>query len=118
MDNGGLDALSQLGIKLSTLVSGFAGGMFYYYINGSKQSKINLVQTVLEAVISGMMGGIFAVYMTPLAMWYFSIPNSVEISAGAGFVVGLIGFVAGRGIVRLVEKWAKDPYIPTKGKEQ
>lgn len=68
-----------IGIKLGTLVAGFAGGVV----------SLAFVQglTRWQAVMSVVVGSLSAAYLTPIALTRLDI--SPELQNGAAFIVGL-----------------------------
>lgn len=70
---------SAIGIKLGTLVAGFAGGVVSLaFIQGL---------TRWQAVMSVVVGSLSAAYLTPIALARLDI--SPELQNGAAFIVGL-----------------------------
>lgn len=106
------DLLSQLGIKISTLIAGFSGGIAYYYFEGSKKIERSYIGRALDTFVSGTIGSFMAVYLAPLFLRYFNFEDDVSIQTGAGFIVGLTGIHIGHGLIRLAAAWAKNPFAP------
>jgi Na+/H+ antiporter NhaC len=109
------EQLALLGIKTSTLIAGFSGGLAHYYLVGGKNVAKSPTARALDALMMGGVGSFFAIYIAPLVLHYYSFPREdVEISTGIGFIVGLTGLYIGHGIVRLAAGWAEKPSIPPK----
>ena len=72
-----------LGIKLATLVAGFAGGV----VSLSYVKRLSTIQSV-SAVISGMLS---AAYLTPAAIMYLDIATRPGLENGVAFFIGLTG---------------------------
>lgn len=112
-----IDLFTQLGIKVSTLIAGFSGGIAYYYFEGSKKIQRSYVGRTVDTLVSGTVGSFMAVYLAPLFLLYFNFePTDVNIQTGAGFIVGLTGIHIGHGLIRLAAAWSKNPFIPKSGK--
>jgi hypothetical protein len=104
------EQLALLGIKTSTLIAGFSGGLAHHYLVGGKKMNLSRFGRTLDAFASGGVGSFFAVYLAPLFLHYYKFPrNDVEISTGVGFVVGIIGLYIGHGLIRLAAGWADKP---------
>lgn len=109
------DTLAGLGIKVSTLIAGFSGGLMYYYLEGSKKVEKSYIGRALDSFVSGVMGSLMAVYVAPLILHYWQVdPTAVEVQTGVGFLVGMTGIFIGHGIIRIMANWAKNPFIPGK----
>lgn len=109
------DVLAQLGIKISTLIAGFSGGIAYYYFEGSKRIERSYVGRAVDTLVSGTIGSFMAVYLAPLALEYFHVKaEEVNIQTGAGFLVGLTGIHLGHGLIRLAAAWSKNPFVITR----
>ena len=108
-----IDLLAALGIKVSTLIAGFSGGIVYYYLEGSKKIEKSYAGKAFDTFVSGFVGSVMAVYVAPLGLLWFKVPSdAVEIQTGAGFVVGITGIYIGHGVIRLAANWSKNPTIP------
>lgn len=102
MDNPTHPEAAWLGIKLATLVAGFAGGV----ISLSFIKNLNTQQGLL-AVGTGVAS---AAYGTPLAIQYaFSGVSSVPLENGIAFVIGLTAMNTIPGLIRLSEIFKRDP---------
>lgn len=113
------DLLAQLGIKISTLIAGFSGGIAYYYFEGSKRVQRSYFGRVIDTLVSGFVGSLMAVYVAPLILYYWKVPpNEINIQTGAGFIVGLTGIHIGHGIIRFVAGWSRNPFIPKNPESQ
>jgi len=109
------DLLAQLGIKVSTLVAGFSGGIAYYYFEGSKRIERSYVGRAVDTLVSGTIGSFMAVYLAPLALEYFHVKaEETNIQTGAGFLVGLTGIHIGHGLIRLAAAWSRRPFLPSR----
>lgn len=89
----------ELGVKLATLVAGFAGGV----VSLSYVRQLTKGQAFL-AVITG---SISAGYATPVVNHFFNLPTSLE--NGVAFIVGLTAMNIIPGILNLSERFRKDP---------
>ena len=111
-----VDLLAQLGIKISTLIAGFSGGIAYYYFEGAKKIQRSYAGRAVDTIVSGTVGSFMAVYLAPLFLRYFDFePSDVSIQTGAGFLVGLTGIHIGHGLIRLAAAWSRNPFLPKRG---
>lgn len=109
------EQLALLGIKTSTLIAGFSGGLAHHYLVGNKKVAKSALGSALDALASGGVGSFFAVYLAPLVLHYYKFPkDDVEISTGVGFVMGVVGLYIGHGLIRLAAGWADKPTLPPK----
>lgn len=92
------------GIKLGTIVAGFAGGVVSLtYLRG-----LSTVQSIL-AVFTGLT---FSVYITPLVFSYF-FENSMNtpLENAIAFVLGLTAMNIIPGVLKLSEIFKNNPQI-------
>lgn len=109
------EQLALLGIKTSTLIAGFSGGLAHYYLKGGSKVEKSRIARAFDAMAMGGVGSFFAIYIAPLVLRYYKFPkDEVEISTGIGFIVGLTGLYIGHGLVRLAAGWAEKPSLPPK----
>lgn len=88
-----------MGVKLTALLAGFAGGVV----------SLSFVKelTVKQAVLAVFTGAVTAAYGTPLAVHYFNIPQPYE--NGSAFVIGLTAMNIIPGLLKLTEIFKRDP---------
>lgn len=72
---------SAIGIKLASLVAGFAGGVV------SLAFLRHL--TRFQACMAVIVGSLSAAYMTPVAIMYMGWADKLELQNGTAFVIGL-----------------------------
>ena len=85
-----------IGIKLSTMIAGFAGGVV----------SLAFVQglTRTQAVMAVVVGALSAAYLTPVVVAKLGI--SPELQNGAAFVIGLCAMNAIPGVKKAASIWA------------
>lgn len=89
----------ELGVKIATLVAGFAGGV----VSLSYVRELSKTQAFM-AVITG---SLFAGYATPVVNHWFSLP--MELENGVAFIVGLTAMNLIPGILTLSDRFRKNP---------
>ena len=89
----------ELGVKMATLVAGFAGGV----VSLSYVRELSKAQAFM-AVITG---SLFAGYATPVANHYFALPGELE--NGVAFIIGLTAMNIIPGIINLSDRFRKNP---------
>lgn len=97
-----------LGIKLTHLVAGIAGGIVRAFLAGGDWTA---------AVASVVVGSLTAGYLTtPVyagAKAYFpSVGSDVSTEHAVGFLVGLTAMLICEGVLRAARGWSKTPKVP------
>lgn len=91
---------SVFGVKLYTFVAGVVGGAI--------KSVVVPGENYIQAAVSMIVGGFVAAYGTPLALWWFKIPEgSGPVERGLGFFLGITGMVIVGGALAASKKWSK-----------
>jgi hypothetical protein len=91
---------SVFGVKLYTFVAGVIGGAI--------KSVVVPGDSYVQAAASMIVGGFVAAYGTPLALWWFKIPEgSGPVERGLGFFMGVMGMVIVGGAFAGSKKWSK-----------
>lgn len=103
-----MDPLQTLiGIKLTHLLAGVAGGTVRAFLSG---------EGWLAAFSSVVVGSLTAGYLTaPVyagAQKYFAIPPDPSTEHAIGFLVGLTAMLICEGVLRAVRGWSRKPTIP------
>lgn len=89
------------GIELALLVAGFAGAVVSLsYVKELKKS---------QAVMALLTGALCAAYLTPAAMHYLSIPETLEY--GAGFLLGVVSMHLIPLILAVAERYRNRPEL-------
>ena len=103
---------TDLGIKLTSLVAGFAGGI----VSLAFLQGLTRKQSVLAVVV----GCLTAVYLTPVAVWWLNLSPQME--NGTSFLLGL----SAMNIIPIIKLWISsrakhaaevDPKAETKAKD-
>lgn len=99
---------SLLGVKLASLVAGFAGGVV----------SLSYIQqlTKLQALLAVMTGALVSGYCTPVVTHYLGL--SFPLENGVAFFVGLTAMNIVPGMMKLSERWRDDPKLPPSGGPQ
>lgn len=96
-----------LGIKLTHLLAGVAGGTVRAFMSG---------EGWLAAFSSVVVGSLTAGYLTaPVyagTQKYFSIPPDPSTEHAIGFLVGLTAMLICEGVLRSARLWSKKPVLP------
>lgn len=97
-----------LGIKLTHLAAGVAGGIVRAFLAGSDWAA---------AIASVVVGSLTAGYLTtPVfagAKAYFpSISGDLSTEHAIGFLVGLTAMLICEGVLRAARGWSKNPTLP------
>lgn len=92
--------LTAHGFQTSHLVAGFFGGLMRAFIS-SKGS-------ITERITSGFVGTIFAMYMTPVAVWLLSITDTQSANSLA-FAIGMLGLYVAEACIGVAKQWASNP---------
>ena len=97
-----------LGIKLTHLIAGVAGGIVRAFLAGGDWTA---------AVASVVVGSLTAGYLTtPViagAKAYFpSLGNDISSEHAIGFLVGLTAMLICEGVLRSARLWSKKPVLP------
>lgn len=93
--------LAAMGIDPAHFIAGLAGAFVRSIIQGKK-----LTWELISFVV---VGALCATYLTPLVVIYLAIANT----PGLAFGIGLIGMSVAEGAVKLAQKWAANPKLPT-----
>lgn len=104
------DLTTLLGIKLSHLMAGVAGGIVRAFMVGN---------SFFAAFSSVMTGALTAAYMTvPVASIYTKITGTIvdlNFEHGIAFCTGLTAMLICEGVLRYVRKWSQSPTLGTGG---
>ena len=100
-----------LGIKLTHLMAGIAGGVVRAFLAGGSW---------MAAISSVVIGSLTAGYLTTpvyagAKAWFPMLSNDVSSEHAIGFLVGLTAMLICEGVLRAARGWAKNPKLPTKG---
>ena len=96
---------SFVGIKLSSVLAGFAGGV----VRALMLPRI----TPWQAFSSCIVGALTAGYLTPVAMHYLPFAGTTGGGEGAvGYAIGLTSMLICEGIIVAVRRWRSDPKLP------
>ena len=100
-----VDIQSAVGVKLASLLAGFAGAV----VSLSFVKRLSRGYMLTSVIV----GTISAGYLTPLGLAYFHLP--AEIQNGLAFIVGLTAMNIVPGILRLSDWFRRDPSLSITG---
>ncbi|WP_161490908.1 hypothetical protein [Rhizobium rhizogenes] len=69
-------------------------------------------RTTTETIVGGIAGALTASYATPVVTNFLNIAENSNQSLGIAFVFGLIGLYLAEALVRIAQKYSKNPVIP------
>ena len=102
---------TMLGIKITHVVAGFAGGVVRAFMVG---------HTFWTAISSVVIGALTAGYLTtPIFRGiteYISIPEDTSTEHAVSFLVGLCAMLICDGILHVVKTWSDEPRFSLKRK--
>jgi len=90
---------SLYGVKMASLIAGFAGGV----VSLSYLRELSNPQMFLAVLVGALTAG----YITPLALYYTSFPESLE--NGAAFLIGLTSMNLIPGFINLASRFRTNP---------
>ena len=98
----------MIGIKLTHLFAGFAGGVVRAFLAGGSW---------LAAVSSVVIGSLTAGYLTTpvysgATAWFPFVKTDSSSEHAIGFLVGLTGMLICEGVLKAVRGWSKNPKLP------
>ncbi len=99
---------SLLGIKLTTVIAGFLGGL--------ARALIMPGVTWSKALFSCVVGAITAGYLTPFALHWFSYSDVSGAEGAIGYLIGLTAMLIVEGVLNAAKKWKDDPSLPPRDK--
>lgn len=98
---------SLLGIKLTHLLAGVAGGVVRAFLGGGD---------VTAAISAVVVGSLTAGYLTAPVyngmLRYFPSTADPSTEHAVGFLVGLTAMLICEGVLRYVRSWSRNPTIP------
>ena len=86
--------LREFGLDLATIMAGFGGAL----ASITKEKELTIGQRVITVVVGGLVAG----YMTPILGRMINMGE--EVRYGLGFVLGYTGL---RGVEWIINKWFK-----------
>lgn len=96
-----------VGIKASTLLAGFAGGV----VRALMLPRI----TPWQAFSSCIVGALTAGYLTPVAMHWLPFADTTGGEGAVGYAIGLTSMILCEGIIVAARRWKAAPKLPTNG---
>lgn len=108
-----MDPLQSLvGIKLTHLLAGVAGGVVRAFLAGGSW---------LAAVSSVVVGSLTAGYLTTpvykgAKSWFPALGSDTSSEHAIGFLVGLTAMLICEGVLKAARGWSKNPILPPGGK--
>ena len=108
-----MDPLQGLiGVKLTHLIAGIAGGMVRALLAGGGW---------LAAMTSVVVGSLTAGYLTTpvygaAKTWFPALGHDISTEHAIGFLVGLTAMLICEGVLRAARGWSKNPKLPPGGK--
>lgn len=103
---------SLIGIKLTHLLAGVAGGVVRAFLAGGSW---------VAAVSSVVVGSLTAGYLTApvykgAQSWFPALGNDPSSEHAIGFLVGLTAMLICEGVLRAARGWSRNPKLPSSGK--
>ncbi len=98
-----------LGLKLGSVMAGFLGGL----VKGLIMPNVTMTQTIISCVI----GGITAGYLTTPIMYWLPWATVTGAEGAVGYAIGLTAMLICEGIIKYVSRWRDNPTIPPKQDE-
>jgi hypothetical protein len=92
-----IEYLKSLDISIVTVVAGGVGS----FLSALKAKFI----TFKDTLISFLVGFGCAIYLAPLMITYFNLPDTVKMLGGVSFIVGFMGFQVSTAFTDL--KWSE-----------
>lgn len=98
--------LISIGVNPTHLTAGLSGSLV--------RSLLTKGKSRWEVLTGSLVGTLCAVYMTPIVIQWFSF-DITQISSinGIAFGIGMIGMSLAEGAVRIAQRWANNPRLPT-----
>ena len=90
------DPLASLGVTLHHLIAGLAGGL----VRALMKPDGHPVQTLSTAIV----GALSAAYLTPLVMYFASLPETASLENAVAFTIGLSGMTAAELALRRLRR--------------
>lgn len=98
--------LVSIGIKPTFLFAGAAGAIV--------RTMLAKGRSMWEILSGVMIGTLSAIYITPVVITWLNIDvSSLDNTNGIAFGIGMIGMSLAEGAVRLAQRWASNPRLPT-----
>lgn len=98
--------LVSIGINPTHLSAGLAGSLVRSFITSTKSKW--------EIFTGSLVGSLSAVYLTPIVVAWFNM-DATQLSStnGIAFGIGMTGMSLAEGAVRMAQRWAANPKLPT-----
>lgn len=103
---------SLIGIKLTHLLAGVAGGVVRAFLAGGSW---------VAAISSVVVGSLTAGYLTTpvysgAKAWFPPLGHDTSSEHAIGFLVGLTAMLICEGVLRAARGWSRNPKLPSSGK--
>lgn len=98
---------SLFGVKLASLLAGFAGGV----VSLSYLKELNNGQMFLSVITGALTAG----YITPAVLHYVTFPQELE--NGVAFLIGLTAMNIVPGFINLADRFKTNPEMILKNKD-
>ena len=103
---------SLIGIKLTHLLAGVAGGVVRAFLAGGSW---------VAAISSVVVGSLTAGYLTSpvykgAQSWFPALGHDTSSEHAIGFLVGLTAMLICEGVLRAARGWSKNPKLPNSGR--
>lgn len=103
---------SLIGIKLTHLLAGVAGGVVRAFLAGGSW---------VAAISSVVVGSLTAGYLTTpvyhgAKSWFPALGHDISSEHAIGFLVGLTAMLICEGVLRAARGWSKNPKLPGNGR--
>lgn len=93
-------------VNIENVTAGFFGGF--------ARAALTAEGSFLSRLFSGATGGLFAAYLTPLAILWLGIDDP-NMARAAAFSTGLFGIYVFNGVLKLVKSYTSDPAAMKEG---
>lgn len=98
---------AALGIKLSHLVAGIAGGIVRAFLAGS-----DFMTAIASVVVGSLTAGYLTTPVYKSLIVQFPATTDTSTEHAVGFLVGLTAMLICEGVLRYARTWSKNPKLP------
>lgn len=99
--------LISIGINPSHVFAGLSGALVRTFIMGKRWTW--------ETLMGSLVGALCAIYLTPITgKWLGLNLEDLSINNALAFALGMLGLSLAEGAVRLAQRWADNPKMPTR----
>lgn len=98
-----------VGIKLTHLIAGVAGGTVRAFLSGFD----DWISAVAAVVVGSLTAGYLTTPVYKMATVNFPVPAEAGTEHAVGFLVGLTAMMLCEGVMRAARGWSKSPKLPS-----